>query len=367
MQVPFLDLKVQYRSIKEEVNSAIQNVLDNTAYVLGKAVTDFENDFAKAHNAKYCIATGSGTDANHIALWALGIKAGDEVIVPANTFIATAWGATLCGATPVFVDCEPESYNIDPNKIEAAITPKTKAIILVHLYGQAADLDPILEIAKKHNLFVIEDTAQAFGTNYKNKKVGAIGNIGTTSFFPSKNLGAYGDGGMMFTNDEELAKKLKMIANHGSKERYVHEVLGLNSRLDTIQAAILNVKLKYIDKWNGARSQNAELYKEFLKDADVILPYCAEFSTHIYHQFSIRVKDRKGLQEHLNSKGIPTAVHYPIPLNQQPAFKNISPKSNVPVAEKVAQEIISLPMFPELTKEEIKYISESITEFTGKK
>ncbi len=367
MKIAMVDLKKQYESIKDEINKAVLDVLDSTQFVLGKPVSEFECSCAGYLNAKFTAACANGTDALQIAMMALGIKPGDEVITTPFTFVATAETIAIIGATPVYVDIDERTYNIDPSKIEAAITPKTKAIIPVHLYGQAADIDAILEIARKHNLYVIEDTAQAFGTEYKGKKVGALGTVGTTSFFPSKNLGAYGDGGMMFTNDEELYHKLKMIANHGSKIRYVHEVLGLNSRLDTIQAAILNVKLKYIDQWNNARAKNAGLYRKYLADANVVLPFVAEYSNHIYHQFSIRVNDRNGLQNHLNAKGIPNAIHYAIPLNLQPAFKELSPKAEVPVAEKVANSIISLPMFPELKEEEIEYISNIIIEFTGKK
>ncbi|HEX2868927.1 MAG TPA: DegT/DnrJ/EryC1/StrS family aminotransferase [Ignavibacteriales bacterium] len=367
MKINMVDLKKQYASIKDEIDAAIKDVVESTQFIMGKNVSDFEAGCSRYLGVKHAIACASGTDALQIAMMALDIKPGDEIITTPFTFVATAETIALLGAVPVYADILNDTYNIDPKKIEALITEKTKAIIPVHLYGQAADLDPILEIAKKHNLYVIEDAAQAFGTEYKGKKAGSLGTIGATSFFPSKNLGAYGDAGMIFTQDDVLAEKIRMIASHGSKERYVHEILGLNSRMDALQAAILNVKLKYIDKWNSARANNARLYREKLAGADVVTPFTADFSTHIYHQFSIRVKDRKGLQEFLSSKGIPTAVHYPIPLHQQPAFLDEERTFNLPVAEAVAKEIISLPMYPELTEEEIEYIANAITEFAGKK
>jgi UDP-2-acetamido-2-deoxy-ribo-hexuluronate aminotransferase len=374
MKIPMVDLKKQYDSIKKEIDLSVHEVLDSTQFILGKKVSEFENNCAAYLDVKYAIACASGTDALQIALMALDIQPGDEVITTPFTFVATAETIAILGAVPVYTDINEKTYNMDPGRIEAAITKKTKAIIPVHLYGQSVDLDPVIEIAKNHNLYVIEDSAQAFGTEYlpagghgKGKKVCGFGHIAATSYFPSKNLGAYGDAGMIFTQDENLAKKLRMIALHGSKERYIHEVLGINSRMDTLQAAILNVKLKYIDEWNNARAKNAELYCSKLKDADVILPYVAEYSTHIYHQFTIRVKDRTGLQKHLAEKGIPSAVHYPIPLHLQPAFKNENRQFSLPVSEKVAVEVISLPMFPELTEEQIDYISNSIIEFMGKK
>lgn len=367
MKINMVDLKKQYASIKDEIDAEIKDVVESTQFIMGKKVSDFEAGCASYLGVKHAIACASGTDALQIAMMALDIKPGDEIITTPFTFVATAETIALLGAVPVYADILNDTYNIDPSKIEALITKKTKAIIPVHLYGQSVDLDPILEIAKKHKLYVIEDAAQAFGTEYKGKKVGSIGTIGATSFFPSKNLGAYGDAGMVFTQDDALAEKIRMIASHGSKERYVHEILGLNSRMDAMQAAILNVKLKYIDQWNKARDNNARLYKEKLALTDVVTPFTADFSTHIYHQFSIRVKDRKGLQEFLSLKGIPTAVHYPIPLHQQPAFVDEERSFQLPVAEAVAKEIISLPMYPELTEEEIEYIANAITEFAGKK
>ena len=264
MQVPFLDLKSQYVSIKTEINSAIQNILDNSSFVLGKAVSDFETEFAKAHNIKYCVALNSGTAGNHVVLWSLGIKPGDEVIIPVNTFIATAWGATLCGAKPVFVDCDPDSYNLDPAKVEKAITKKTKAIVAVHLYGQPADMEPLKQIAAKYNLFLVEDSAQSHIAEYKGEKIGGFGEATSFSFYPGKNLGAYGEGGAFVTNNPELAKKAKMIRDHGTLQKYQHEIFGHNYRMEGIQGAILGVKLKYLTNWTFARRKAANKYRELL-------------------------------------------------------------------------------------------------------
>ena len=256
MKVPFLDLKAQYKTIKEEVNPAIQDILDNTAFILGKSVLQFEKEFAKAHSVKHCIGTSSGTDANHLALWALDIKPSDEVIIPANTFIATAWGATLCGAKPVFVDCHPKSYNIDPVKVEAAITNKTKAIVAVHLYGQAADMDALNAIAKKHNLILVEDAAQAHLAEYNGKRIGGLSKATSFSFYPGKNLGAYGEAGAVVTNDEELAKKVAQLREHGQSEKYYHENFGHNYRMEGIQGAVLGVKLKYLDRLDKRKKKS---------------------------------------------------------------------------------------------------------------
>ncbi len=323
MQVPFLDLKSQYKSIKEEINSAIQNVLDNTAFVLGKAVFDFEKNFAEAHDVKHCIGVSSGTDGNHVVLWALGLGPGDEVIIPANTFIATAWGATLCGAKPVFVDCEKDSYNLDPVKVEEAVTPKTKAIVAVHLYGQPANLDPLREIAKNHKINLVEDAAQAHIAEYKGKRVGGLSDAASFSFYPGKNLGAYGEGGAVTTNDDELASKAKMLRDHGARQKYVHESFGHNYRMEGIQGAVLDVKLKYLDKWTEGRRRVAAKYRELLGDLDnIILPAEMPYAKHVYHLYVIQVKSQKRdeLQKYLNEKGISTGLHYPIPLHLQKCF-----------------------------------------------
>ena len=370
MQVPFLDLKVQYKSIKSEIDPAIQNILDNTAFVLGKAVSDFEAAFAKEHVVKHCIGVSSGTDGNHLALWALGIKPGDEIIIPADTFIATAWGATLCGAKPVFVDCESDSYNIDPKKVEVAITKKTKAIVAVHLYGQSADLDPLREIAKKYKIFLVEDCAQAHFAEYKGKRVGGLSDMASFSFYPGKNLGAYGEGGAVTTNDDEVAKKVKMIRDHGAIQKYNHEMLGHNYRMEGIQGAVLGVKLKHLDKWTEGRRRAAKKYNDLLKDLPFIkLPKEMNYAKHVYHLFVIQVnvggsKQRDDLVKYLNDNGISTGLHYPIPLHLQPCFKDLGyNKGDFPVAEKLAECGLSLPMFPELSDEQIGYVCDSIKKF----
>jgi dTDP-4-amino-4,6-dideoxygalactose transaminase len=369
MKVPFLDLKIQYQQIKDEVNPAIQNVLENTAFILGKPVNDFEKAFAETHQVKYCSGVSSGTDGNHLALWALGIGPGDEVIIPANTFIATAWGATLCGATPVFVDCEPDSYNIDPDKIEAAITSATKAIVAVHLYGQPADMDRLAVVAKKHNLHLVEDCAQAHLAEYNGTRIGGLGKIASFSFYPGKNLGAYGEGGAVTTNDEDLYKKVKMMREHGSVEKYNHEIFGHNYRMEGIQGAVLGVKLKYLNEWTEGRRKAAALYRENLNDVkEIKLPEEMSYSKHVYHLFVIQVKggqsQRDELARYLNENGISTGLHYPVPLHLQNCFKNLGyRKGDFPVTEQLAETGLSLPMFPELKSEQIKYISQKIKEF----
>ncbi len=374
MKVPFLDLKAQYNSIKEEVLPAIHNVLDNTAYVLGKPVSDFEEKFAKEHGAKYCVALSSGTDGNHVALWALGIGPGDEIIIPANTFIATAWGATLCGATPVFVDCEPDSYNMDPKKIEAAITSKTKAIVAVHLYGQPADMDPLNIIAKKHNLYLLEDAAQSHFAEYKGKRIGALADVASYSFYPGKNLGAYGEGGAITTDNEEIAIASKMLRDHGGKEKYNHEVYGHNYRMEGIQGAVLGVKLNHLDKWTDGRRKVAARYKELLSDiVEIKLPKEMDYAKHVYHLFVIQVKGKEGetrsgnrdrLQKFLGENDIASGLHYPLPLHQQKCFAHLGYKyGDFPVTEELAEQGLSLPMYPELTDEQLNYVSEKVHEF----
>ena len=374
MQIPFLDLKSQYLSIKTEINSAIQNILDNSAFVLGKAVNDFEVEFAKAHNVKYCIALNSGTAGNHVALWSLGIKPGDEVIIPANTFIATAWGATLCGAKPVFVDCEPDSYNIDPSKVERAITNKTKAIVAVHLYGQPADMHPLKEIAEKYNLFLVEDSAQSHLAEYKGEKIGSFGEATSFSFYPGKNLGAYGEGGALVTNNPELARKARMIRDHGTLQKYQHEIFGHNYRMEGIQGAVLGVKLKYLPNWTFARRRVANKYKELLSGiSNIKLPKEMPYAKHVYHLFVIQVREngiinnselRNFLANYLIEKGISVGYHYPIPLHLQECFNYLGyRKGDFPVTESLADSCISLPMYPELSDDQIEYICSNIHGF----
>lgn len=365
MNVPFLDLKAQYQSIKSEINPAIQNVLDNAAFVLGKAVADFENDFKREHNVRHCFGVSSGTDGNHMVLWALGIGPGDEVIIPANTFIATVWGVTLCNATPVFVDCDIESYNIDPRKLEEKITPHTKAIVAVHLYGQPADMDPLAEIAREHNLFLVEDCAQAHIAEYKGRRVGGLSHASSFSFYPGKNLGAYGEGGAVATNDDQLARKFRMIRDHGSERKYYHEIPGHNYRMEAMQGAVLGVKLKHLNEWTEARRRNAQRYNELLQSLQgIVTPKEMSYAKHVYHLYVIRTLQRNALQKHLESKGISTGLHYPVPLHLQKVFKGLGYKEgDFPVTEKLASEILSLPMYPELTNEQIEYVARCIRGF----
>jgi dTDP-4-amino-4,6-dideoxygalactose transaminase len=370
MKVPFIDLKAQYQAIKHEINPAIQNILENCAFILGKAVADFETAFAEKHQVKYCVATSSGTDANHMVLWALGIGAGDEVIIPANTFIATAWGATLCGAKPVFVDCHPTSYTIDPEKVEAAITSKTKAIVAVHLYGQAADMDALHAIAEKHHIHLVEDAAQAHNAEYKGKKVGGLSEAASFSFYPGKNLGAYGEGGAVTTNSAELTEIFKMIRDHGARQKYSHEFYGHNYRMEGIQGAVLGVKLKYLDQWTEDRQRAAVKYRELLGGIqEIILPEETPYARHVYHLFVIQVKNggparRDVLAKYLNEQGIATGLHYPIPLHLQKCFSHLGYKrGDFPESERLAESGLSLPMFPELNDEQIEYITGMIKEF----
>jgi len=376
MKVPFLDLKSQYHSVKEEIFRELNEIFENTAFVLGKHVQEFEKEFAKAHDVKYCYGVSSGTDGNHVVLWALGIGPGDEVIVPANTFIATVWGATLCGAKPVFVDCHPESYNIDPEKVESAISNKTKAIVTVHLYGQPADMDSLREIAEKHNVYLVEDAAQAHLSEYKGKKVGGLGVAASFSFYPGKNLGAYGEAGAVVTNDDELAEKFRLIRNHGSADKYTHVMFGHNYRMENIQGAVLKVKLKYLHEWTEKRRKVAEKYNELLSDLEyIILPKEMSYAKHVYHLFVIqinkniknRMEIRSKLRSFLNEKGIGTGLHYPTPLHLQPCFKDLGYKAgDFPVSEALAFGGLSLPMYPEMTDEQIEYVSNCIREFFKK-
>jgi len=368
MKVPFLDLKTQYLSIKNEIDYAIQDVINNTAFILGKSVTNFEENFAKAHQVSHCIATSSGTDANHLALWVLGVGQGDEVIMPANTFIATAWGATLCGATPVFVDCHPKSYNLDPEKVEAAITSRTKAIVAVHLYGQPANMEALKVIADKHKIFLVEDAAQAHFAEFKGIRIGGLSKISSFSFYPGKNLGAFGEGGAVLTDDNELAAKLRMMREHGQSEKYHHEMYGHNYRMEGIQGAVLNVKLKHLDKWTEGRRLVAKMYCDLLRDVPQIqLPVEMPDVKHVYHLFVIQTesnKQRDSLQKFLTEKEIATGLHYPIPLHQQKCFEHLGYKpGDFPVTEILASTGISLPMFPELTAEKIEFVADCIKEF----
>ncbi|MDI6785198.1 MAG: DegT/DnrJ/EryC1/StrS family aminotransferase [bacterium] len=364
MKVPFVDLKSQYFEIKEEILQAINNVLDNTAYILGKSVFDFEKNFANYVEANYAIAVNSGTAALHMALLAYNVGIGDEVITAPNTFIATAGAISHAGAKPVFVDIEPDTFNMDSAKIENAITSNTKAIIPVHLYGQSCNMDPIMEIAKKHNLIVIEDACQAHGAEYNGQRVGSIGQAAAFSFYPGKNLGAYGEGGIVTTNSEEIAQKIKMLRDHGSSQKYFHQYIGYNYRMEGIQGAVLGVKLKRLEEWTEKRRNNAQTYNNLLSSLEVITPKEKSYNRHVYHLYVIRVKNRDKLQEYLKENGIDSGLHYPQPIHLQKAYKFLGYKENsFPLAEASTKEILSLPMYPELTKEQIKIVAKSIKEF----
>jgi len=355
-------LKEQYKEVKGGCDKAVRAVLNRGDFILGREVELFEAEFAKYCGTKFAVGVNSGTDALFLSLLSQGIGKGDEVIVPAFTFIATALAVSYTGARPVFVDIDEQTYNIDVNKIRKAITKKTKAIIPVHLYGQPADMEAILEVAKEYKLKVIEDAAQAHGAEYKNKKVGSFGTTGCFSFYPTKNLGALGDGGMVVTNVENTYKDLLILRNCGRKTHYEHIIKGYNSRLDTIQAAILRIKLSRLDKWNQLRRKNAHLYSSLLKGVDgVITPYEDKKGFHVYHLYVVRVKNRDRVIKILNEQGIKVLIHYPMPLHLQPAYKDSGyKKRDFPVAEKVAQEIISLPMHPYLKEAQIKYTTDTI-------
>ncbi len=363
MPVPFLDLKAQYQSIKSEVDPAIQEVIDACAFTLGPAVERFEKAFAKYCGVKECIAVGNGTSALELILRAYGIGQGDEVITVTNSFFASAEAISLANATPVLVDCNEADALIDVTKIEAVITKKTKAIIPVDLYGQCADMDAVKAIAAKHNLIVIEDACQAHGSMYKGKKAGSLGNCAAFSFYPGKNLGAYGEGGAVTTDDEVIAKKLRILRDHGMPAKYMHAVVGRNERMDGIQGAVLDVKLKHLETWNEARRKHAALYFEILsKEPRVQLFKTHSDRVHNYHLFEIRVKNRDQVQAKLKEKGIATGIHYPIPIHMQEAYKGMWNKGDFPIAEKMSVELLSLPMYPEMTEEMVKEVCKSLKE-----
>ncbi|MFC1782199.1 DegT/DnrJ/EryC1/StrS family aminotransferase [Planctomycetota bacterium] len=362
MKVPFLDLKVQYESIKEEVAQALQNVLDKTAFAGGPFVAQFEKEFAAFCQVEHAVGVSSGTAALWIALLGLDIGLGDEVITTANTFIATAEAISYCGARPVFVDVVEQTFNMDPALLEAAITNKTKAIIPVHLYGQPADMDPIMEIARAHKLLVIEDASQAHGAEYKGRVVGSIGDVGCYSFYPGKNLGAYGEAGAIVTNDGKLAEKMRSLCDHGQMKKYYHSRIGWNSRMDGFQGAILSVKLRHLPQWNEGRCKNAQLYNTVLANVDnLTLPIEADYAKHVYHIYAIRAPRRDDIIKSLAQKEIYCGIHYPVPLHLQEAYGFMDlGKGSFPVTEKCAEEILSLPMFSELSQDQIEYVGEEL-------
>ncbi|MBN2639241.1 MAG: DegT/DnrJ/EryC1/StrS family aminotransferase [Bacteroidales bacterium] len=369
-----VDLQGQYLKIKPEIDSAIQAVIDETSFIKGSAVNKFADNLSQYLDVKHVIPCGNGTDALHLALMALDLKPGDEIITTPFTFIATAEVISLLGLKPVFVDVYPDTFNINPDEIEKVITEKTRAIIPVHLFGQVADMKEIMKIAGKHNLYVVEDNAQALGAEVmcsdgKKYKAGTIGTIGCTSFFPSKNLGAFGDGGALFTQDDMLALKIQQLANHGMKVRYYHDYVGINSRLDSIQAAILNVKLKYLDQYAEARQKAAQFYDTaFKNNSRLKTPFVAPFSSHVYHQYTLVLKgvNRINLMEYLSKKGIASAVYYPVPLHLQNAYKNYGYKmGDFPQTEALSDHVISLPIHTEMTDEIQQEIADKVLEFVN--
>jgi dTDP-4-amino-4,6-dideoxygalactose transaminase len=360
--IPLVDLEAQYHSLKLEIDAAIADVLATAFFVDGPRVAAFEKKFAQYCQTNFCIGVGNGTDALFIALKALGIGKGDEVITSAFSFIATSEAISMAGARVVFADIDPETYNIDPSRLQEKITPRTKAIIPVHLYGRPAEMDRILQIAKKNSLKVVEDACQAHGAYYKQQPVGSIGDMACFSFYPGKNLGAYGDGGAIVTNDPELATKARMFANHGRIDKYNHEIEGVNSRLDELQAAVLTVKLKHLSEWNEKRRRNARLYHTFLQESSLALPAEAQDSMAVYHLYVVRTRvNRPAMIDFLKAHGISTGIHYPIALPSLLAYRYLQHKpADFSQAEKASAEVISLPMYPELTENQIEYICSKV-------
>ncbi|HEY0077466.1 MAG TPA: DegT/DnrJ/EryC1/StrS family aminotransferase [Pyrinomonadaceae bacterium] len=359
--IPLVDLQAQYRSIREEMDAALARVVESGAFVMGREVEAFEEAFAEYVGARFCVGLSSGTAAVQLAVTACRIGAGDEVIVPANTFFASAEAVSTAGATPRFVDSDPFSYTIDPSKIESAINERTRAIIPVHLYGQTADLDPIFDIAARHNLSVIEDAAQAHGALYKGRRVGALARAGCFSFYPGKNLGAYGEAGAIVTDDPEVARMARLLRDHGSARKYEHEIIGYNFRMEAIQGAVLAAKLPHLERWNELRRRHAARYRELLAESGLTLPREMPYARHVYHLFVVQAEARDALREKLGEAGVQTGIHYPIPVHLQPAYASLGHKAgDFPEAERQAASVLSLPMFPELTEEQLVQVSEAI-------
>jgi dTDP-4-amino-4,6-dideoxygalactose transaminase len=367
-QIPFGNLKRQYEQLQEQIDAATREVYESGWFILGKQVETFEANFTEYCGAKYAVGVGSGTEALHLALIARGVELGDEVITVANTCVPTISAISFAGATPIFVDIDEKTFTLDPSKLEERITSKTKAIVPVHLYGQCADINPILEIADRYGLAVIEDCAQASGSLYQGRMAGTLGHAGAFSFYPSKNLGAFGDGGIVTTNDEQIAQKLVKLRNYGQEKRYYHSIKGFNSRLDELQAAILNVKLPYLDGWNQRRREIARRYNEAFANKDIICPQEAKERFHIYHLYVVRVKQRERFQSLLQEKGLSTIIHYPIPVHLQESYsEHHTQGKKLPITEKLASEIVSLPLYPELTDDEVDYVIESVLDVVSKK
>jgi dTDP-4-amino-4,6-dideoxygalactose transaminase len=364
MNIPFIDFKEQYHLVKEEIDSGVKRVFEKGNFILGQEEKDFETQFASYCDSTYAVGVNSGTDALYMAMCALDLKEGDEVILPTFTFIATALCVSYTGAKPVFVDVEDETYNIDPDQLKKAITKKTKAIIPVHIYGQPANMNEIMAIAKAKKIAVVEDAAQAHGATYKGKKIGSIGDMACFSFYPTKSLGAFGDGGMVVTKNKKMYEKIMMLRDYGRVGRYEHKIKGFNSRLDTVQAVVLSAKLKHLDQWNKMRNEKAKYYSELLKSVKgVVAPVIKSDRTHVFQTFAIRTKNRDKICEALQKKNIGVLIHYPIPLHLQEAYKELKyKKGSFPVAEKLCKEVLSLPMFPHMTNEQIEYVVDSVRE-----
>ena len=367
MNVPFIDFKEQYNIVKEEIDSGLKRVFEKGNFILGEEEKNFEVDFAKYCDAKYAVGVNSGTDALYLALAALDLGPGDEVILPTFTFIATALCISYTGAKPVFVDIEEGTCNIDPAALKKAITKKTKAVIPVHIYGQAANMEEIRKIAKEHKLKIIEDAAQAHGATYKGKKVGSLGDVSCFSFYPTKSLGAFGDGGMIVTDDKAIYENCLMLRDYGRTDRYSHKIKGYNSRLDTVQAVVLAAKLKHLDEWNRMRNEKAAYYKALLRDVkQIVTPTIQKDRTHVFQTYAVRVKKRDKVAEAMKEKGIGVLIHYPIPLHLQEAYKELKhKKGDFPVSERICREILSLPMFPHMTNVHVEYVAETIKELTA--
>jgi len=362
--IPYLDLKAQYRGIKDEIDAAVRRVIESCQFILGPEVQAFEQEIAAAHHVKHAVGVNSGTSALHLALLVAGVGPGDEVVTVPFTFVATAAAIRYSGARPVFVDIEPRAFTIDVSQIERAITPRTKAILPVHLYGQPADMDPILEIARRHQLVVIEDACQAHLAEYKGRRVGGLGDFGCFSFYPGKNLGAYGEGGLVTTNNDEHARLLRMYRDWGQARRYEHVLKGYNYRMDAIQAAVLRVKLRHLEAWTEARRSNAARYAKTLVDAGVVTPIEMPYARHVYHVYVVRCEDRNGLRTALQDRQIQTGVHYPQPIHLLPAHQDLGYRAGqFPIAEQAAREVLSLPMFPELTELQIAAIADAVQSY----
>ncbi|OEF96821.1 DegT/DnrJ/EryC1/StrS family aminotransferase [Desulfuribacillus alkaliarsenatis] len=363
-EIPLLDLKAQYQAHKQELHNAIDEVMESGQYIMGPYVKNFEDEIASYVGVKHAIGVANGTDALLLSLDALGIEPGDEIITSPFTFFASAEVISQMGATPVFVDIDAQTYNLDVSKLEAAITPRTRALIPVHIFGQPINMEPIMQLAEKYNLYVIEDACQAIGSTYKGKQAGSIGTCGCFSFFPTKNLGGYGDGGIIVTDDDELARKTRILRFHGSSPKYYHSMIGYNSRLDALQAAMLSVKLKSIDTWNDARIEKAMRYNEAFKNTPLVLPFKESDRRHVYHLYILQADNRQDLIEYLAKHGIATGIYYPVPLHQQEVYKHLGYElGSLPVAERMAERTFAIPLYPELTDSDQDYVIDTILKY----